>query len=213
MISRGAFEYKPRVYFFVYSQHMETPATVKTVKRNELIRRSFSLFYQHGFHATGVDTILSGTGISKRTLYKYFSSKEDLVVSAIQYYHQTNLQAILNYIDSKNPETGVEKILALFDFLTGLADSVDFRGCLALNAKSEYAQTVTEISNACSDYNDAIRDLINSFLLQDGYKDTLDTAKQIGIIFSGAVMHCSLVGNAQPSILARNAVKLILKSV
>lgn len=184
----------------------------KTDKRNELIQRAFSLFYEQGFHATGVDTVLSGTGISKRTLYKYFSSKEELIVSAIQYYHQTNLQLIDKFIAESGASSPQEKILALFDFLAERVNRGDFRGCLVINAKAEYAQTVPDISSSCKGYTDAIEGLLQVFLLETGLKNTPAISKQIGILFSGSVEHCKLVGNAQPVFLAKEVVGMILKA-
>lgn len=184
----------------------------KTDKRNELIQRAFALFYEHGFHATGVDTILSGTGISKRTLYKYFSSKEDLIVAALQYYHQTNFQAIEKYVGKTVVATAKEKILLLFDFLAERVGGGDFRGCLAINANAEYAQTVPDISASSKAYSDAIEKLIRTFLSEAGLKDTESVSKQIGIIFTGAVEHCKLTCNPQPAYIAKDIVRMILNT-
>ncbi|GAA5186791.1 TetR family transcriptional regulator [Rugosimonospora acidiphila] len=40
------------------------------------------LFLAAGFHAVGVDEIAAAAEVSKRTLFKYFPSKEDLVIGA-----------------------------------------------------------------------------------------------------------------------------------
>ncbi len=59
-----------------------------------MISAAYSLFYKNGFHATGVDAIMEKAGISKRTLYKYFASKEALIVASIEYYHQLRYKNI-----------------------------------------------------------------------------------------------------------------------
>src|SRR5271154_468191 len=41
-------------------------------KKLEIVRYAFDRFYEGGFHATGMEAALAGSGISKRTLYKYF---------------------------------------------------------------------------------------------------------------------------------------------
>lgn len=38
------------------------------------------LFYEHGIHAVGVDTIAAEAGVTKKTLYDRFGSKEQIVV-------------------------------------------------------------------------------------------------------------------------------------
>lgn len=182
----------------------------KTDKRNELVQRAFSLFYEHGFHATGVDTILAGTGISKRTLYKYFGSKEDLIVSAIQYYHKTNFQSIEKYIEESGAATAKEKILALFDFFIDRVDGGDLRGCLAVNASVEYAYTVPEIASSCLEYGKAIESLLKTFIAEAEFNNAESVAQQIGILFTGAVQHCKLTGNSKPAIVAKEAASMIV---
>ncbi|MDQ4084268.1 MAG: TetR/AcrR family transcriptional regulator, partial [Actinomycetota bacterium] len=39
------------------------------------------LFYWRGIHAVGVDTIAAESGVTKRTLYDRFGSKDGLVVA------------------------------------------------------------------------------------------------------------------------------------
>lgn len=38
------------------------------------------LFYEHGIHAVGVDRIAAEAGVTKKTLYDRFGSKEQIVV-------------------------------------------------------------------------------------------------------------------------------------
>ena len=57
-----------------------------STKRQEIIDAAYRCFYDGGFHATGVDTVMADTGISKRTLYKYFPSKEHLIEAVLEHY-------------------------------------------------------------------------------------------------------------------------------
>ena len=54
-----------------------------SAKKQDIIRLAYDVFYKHGFHATGVDKLLNDSGISKRTMYKYFRSKEELIAATI----------------------------------------------------------------------------------------------------------------------------------
>ena len=47
-------------------------------KRAQILEAAVSLFQERGFHATSMDDISALAQVSKRTLYKYFESKETL---------------------------------------------------------------------------------------------------------------------------------------
>jgi mycofactocin system transcriptional regulator len=51
------------------------PAT----SRSELERVAFSLFGKHGFDETSIDDITAAAGIARRTFFRYYPSKSDLV--------------------------------------------------------------------------------------------------------------------------------------
>jgi len=46
--------------------------------------KSWTIFYRDGIHVTGIDTIIAKSGVAKTTLYRYFPSKDDLVVAYLQ---------------------------------------------------------------------------------------------------------------------------------
>ncbi|MFB3114561.1 MAG: TetR/AcrR family transcriptional regulator, partial [Nitrospirales bacterium] len=58
----------------------------KLSKRDQLIQTAVKLFAKNGFHATGVDTIAAESGVTKRTLYAHFRSKDELVLAALRQY-------------------------------------------------------------------------------------------------------------------------------
>jgi AcrR family transcriptional regulator len=49
--------------------------------RERILKTADRLFYLRGIRAVGVDTIGAEIGISKRTLYNYFPSKDALIVA------------------------------------------------------------------------------------------------------------------------------------
>ena len=86
------------------------------------------LFYGQGIRAVGVDTIAAEIGISKRTLYNYFPSKDDLIVAYLQ-------RRLRPAPPSDLPPA--EQILGNFDRLERLFSIGVFRGCPFVNAVAE----------------------------------------------------------------------------
>ena len=48
-------------------------------KFDRLMEKSKELFWKYGYNGVSVDQIAKEAGISKMTIYKHFSSKEDLL--------------------------------------------------------------------------------------------------------------------------------------
>ena len=47
--------------------------------RMQVVAESIRLFAEHGYEATTVDTVAAAAGVSRRTLFRQFRSKEDLI--------------------------------------------------------------------------------------------------------------------------------------
>lgn len=55
------------------------PGRRPTTSRHELEEVAFELFGRHGFDATTVDAIARAAGVGRRTFFRYFDSKNDVV--------------------------------------------------------------------------------------------------------------------------------------
>ena len=64
-------------------------ATHLTPRARRILEVASRLFYLHGIHAVGVDTIAAESGVTKRTLYDRFGSKDALVTAYLQERHDT----------------------------------------------------------------------------------------------------------------------------
>lgn len=51
--------------------------------RDEVLRQAWLLFSRHGFEATTVDQIAAAAGMSRRTFFRYFTGKDELVLTRL----------------------------------------------------------------------------------------------------------------------------------
>ncbi|MEU5894746.1 MULTISPECIES: TetR/AcrR family transcriptional regulator [Streptomyces] len=96
------------------------------------------LFYEHGIHAVGVDLIAVEAGVTKKTLYDRFGSKEQIVVEYLADRDERWRAFLAPYIEAA--ATPRARILAVFDALRDWADGADGRlakGCGMVNAHAE----------------------------------------------------------------------------
>ncbi|MFD8917040.1 TetR/AcrR family transcriptional regulator [Streptomyces sp. NPDC059569] len=101
------------------------------------------LFYEHGIHAVGVDLIAAEAGVTKKTLYDRFGSKDQLVVEYLaarderwRAFLAERLEAVSPGPDDVRPP-GVARVLAVFDASRAWMEANSPRGCSMVNAHAE----------------------------------------------------------------------------
>lgn len=117
-------------------------------KKRQIVEAAFKLFKARGFYATGVDLIMQTANVSKRTLYKYFPTKNDLIVAVLDHYRTTYAE-YLNQILNQKDNSSREKILAIFEDAKQWFEDINFHGCLAVNAMGEFSGKDQAIENSC----------------------------------------------------------------
>lgn len=81
----------------------------------EILNTAHGLFNRYGLRPVTMDDIAREMSISKKTLYKYFSNKEDLVKQAvISMFHEirSNMDALLDH-----PGNAIDMLLAMDDVI------------------------------------------------------------------------------------------------
>jgi AcrR family transcriptional regulator len=183
---------------------------VRREKRDEIVRRAYAVFYRDGFHAAGVDSLLEGSGISKRTLYKYFKSKEDLIEATIHFYHRNMLQTISDFVESGDARKPVSRILRLFEWLDGVLKSGHRAGCFAINAKLEYSNREAAIELSCENYFAKLEELLANLCRRAGCREPKKLARQLALIFQGAVVNGQATRDAASAQAAKAAAKVLI---
>ncbi|CDB31489.1 transcriptional regulator TetR family [Clostridium sp. CAG:575] len=71
------------------------------MKKEQIIQSARELFHQFGFKKVSMDEIAQKAGVTKKTIYMYFDSKEDLLKYFIQEEIQ-NMEKIVKTVEEKN---------------------------------------------------------------------------------------------------------------
>src|SRR2546423_608348 len=76
-------------------------------KQTLIIEEAIKLIAEKGYHATSVQDIVKKCEMAKGSFYKYFRSKEELLISIFKYYHELISASVLTleenpHMDSKD---------------------------------------------------------------------------------------------------------------
>lgn len=80
--------------------------------RNRILEYSAKIFMENGFYKTSMDEIASELGMSKKTLYKYFDSKSDLVQQVAVNFIETQKKWVDEIIMDRKTDI-IEKLILL----------------------------------------------------------------------------------------------------
>ncbi|GGX21456.1 TetR/AcrR family transcriptional regulator [Streptomyces lomondensis] len=94
------------------------------------------LFYERGIHAVGVDLISAEAGVTKKTLYDRFGSKEQIVVEYLADRDERWRAFLAEHLDAAGPDPR-ERVLAVFDASRAWARELSPKGCSMVNAHAE----------------------------------------------------------------------------
>jgi AcrR family transcriptional regulator len=172
-------------------------ARIKEDKKLDIVKRAYNSFYDGGFHATGVDAVMADSGISKRTLYKYFGSKEDLIQAVLDYYATQISEELFSAAQAASDDPRAQ-ILAFFDIREQLIVSRPIRGCLGIKASQEYVGKHNGIAASGKAFAEFVEGNFVRLCGEAGFEKPGQLGKEITILFQGAVLLAQVYGNPSP---------------
>lgn len=84
-------------------------------KKRQIIEAAMKSFAEKGYHATSIQDIVDSLGIAKGSLYFYFKSKEDLLVSIIKYFMELFMTKFQTAVENPG-RTPRERLHDLIEF-------------------------------------------------------------------------------------------------
>jgi AcrR family transcriptional regulator len=150
-----------------------------------LLEATSELTYARGITGTGVDAIAARAGVTKRTLYQHFGSKDRLVAEALSDRSRRALLSLEANARRRSEETGDLVILALFDVIENALRTKTKGGCAFINASLEINRPGHPVHEAALAHLRAREGLVHQFLIEAGVDDP-DLAAQVVLLVDGA---------------------------
>ena len=150
-----------------------------------LLTATSELTYTRGITGTGVDAIAAQAGVTKRTLYQHFGSKDQLVAEALSERSRRALSNLEAGARRRSEETGELAILAFFDVIGNALSTKTKAGCAFINASLEINYPGHPIREAALAHLRAREELVRLLLVEAGADDA-DLAAQVVLLVDGA---------------------------
>lgn len=171
--------------------------------KERILETADKLFYLQGIRAIGVDTIAAEIGISKRTLYNHFPSKDALIAAYLE------RRFVAQRPSDKPP---AEQILGTFDALERRFAAKDFRGCPFVNAVAELGPSDRAVKKIAIAFKESRRVWFRERLTELGVADADALATQLVLLVDGSIAQDLVRDDPAMARAAKEAAKVLLRN-
>ena len=175
----------------------------KPAMKDRILETADRLFYLQGIRAVGVDTIAAEIGISKRTLYNHFPSKDALIAAYLA------RRFVAPRPSDKSP---VEQILGTFDSLERRFARTDFRGCPFVNAVAELGAGDQAVRKIAIAFKESRRVWFRDLLTELGVANADDLATQLTLLVDGSIAQDLVRNDPSMARAAKAAARVLLEN-
>jgi AcrR family transcriptional regulator len=181
----------------------------KSRVRDRIMRTASDLFYRHGIHAVGVDTIATEAGTNKMSFYRNFASKDELVAEYLRSEEREGQVWWDETIDAHagNPREQVE---SLFDMLVENNQEEDCRGCALATAAVEITEPDHPARPVIEKYNADLRARFRRLARDMGAREPNALGDSLMLLWEGAYVARITMGADGPVQGAAKAARALI---
>lgn len=187
----------------------QRPASKPPLAAERIRKTAREMFYRDGIRAVGVDAIVSQAGVTKPSLYRSFSSKDELAAAYLRDY-DAEFWARFDAACEAHPGDPRAQVL---DYLSGLgarAVQNGYRGCGLTNAAVEYPEPGHPARAVAVEHKVELRRRLAAMAAKMGAADPAALGDGLLLLFEGAFVSSQLFGEGGPAgRVAQMADKLI----
>jgi AcrR family transcriptional regulator len=177
---------------------------VKPGSRERLLEAAATLTYRDGV-GIGIDALCKAAGVSKRSMYQLFESKDELLAASLEERASAFIATLLPEAgDGRSPRA---RTLHVFEQVERQAGAPEFRGCRYLSAQIELKDQSHPASQVAHRVKGQLTAFFRAEAEQGGAPDPDLLARQLSLVFDGASARAgigadSLTGLITPTVAA-----------
>jgi AcrR family transcriptional regulator len=176
-----------------------------------LLDTASTLFAREGIRAVGIDRILAEAKVARASLYQNYGSKDALVVAYLRRQHEQDRTGYERAAASIANPRG--RILLVFDLAARNARRRHFRGCLYLNAATEFPDPKHAVNAAVRDHRDWLDTIWTTALGQLGVSEPTPVTARLTVLYDGGLAGSKVSRDTEPILQAKTmAAELLPKT-
>ncbi len=170
----------------------------RTPPRERILAVASDLFYRQGIRAVGVESIAEAAGTNKMTLYRHFTSKDELVA---EYLRRLAAEADRSWdaLKAAHPRDPKAQLLAWLTEMGKAVNSHTERGCALANAAVELPDRDHPARKVIEEHKNHQRDRLVALCREAGSDEPDMLADELFLLLEGARVCAQSLGPTGPS--------------
>jgi AcrR family transcriptional regulator len=179
------------------AKRLERKSAVPDTVRDRILATARELIYREGPRAVGIDRIIAESGVAKMSLYRWFPSKDDLIVAVLQE-EAADTWAAWDANMERYKGAPLKQLRAQFAGLMAFMNAPGFRGCAFLNSAMAFADEAHPARVVVKQFKQELNRRLLELTQAIGAKQPVVLAEQLCIVADGAAASCQAVGKDGP---------------
>jgi AcrR family transcriptional regulator len=177
--------------------------------RDRILGTASALFYERGVRAVGVDLVVQEAAVAKTSLYRYFPTKDDLIVAFLE---REDLEFWAQWDRVAEQCTGdpAGELDAHLRWIGERLGRSNYRGCPQINVAAEFAEQDHPARQASQRHMQALRSRLQNITKQLSIPRPKQLAAQLAVLVNGAFVSSGLLSAEEATGVLRGALKALL---
>lgn len=158
--------------------------------RLKLLEAASVLVAEESLANLSIENIADKAGVSRRTFFKHFPSKDHLLAAVVEYSRPTYLDRYRMWADNCGADATIDRrIASIFEGITGAAHNPNWKGCCFIRMAAELGSLQGHpVHLLVAAANQDMERWIETELASEHYEQPAALARQLVVLINGLLM-------------------------
>lgn len=177
--------------------------------RDRILGTASRLFYERGVRAVGVDLVVEEAAVAKTSLYRYFPTKDDLIVAFLER-EDVDFWAQWDSVAARFVDNPAGELEAHMRWIGERLARSNYRGCPQINVAAEFAEQDHPARQVSQRHMQALRSRLQDITKRLKVTRPKPLAAQLAVLVNGAFVSSALLSPDEATGVLVGAMKSLL---
>jgi len=158
--------------------------------RNRLLEAAAVLVAEESLANLSIENIADKAGVSRRTFFQHFPSKDHLLAAVVEYSRPTYLDRYKTWADKCGPDATIDqRVTSIFENITQAAHNPNWKGCCFIRMAAELGSLQGHpVHLLVAAANSDLEKWLETELAREHYEAPEALARQLVVLINGLLM-------------------------